>query len=295
MKSKRLQDESTLDPRALRIAVGLALESAILSGAPTDDLALLYSDPEPQAVRALHLRLMESQDHRDREAGIWLQTGMDQASAGLDPAGLAGELSKMEYLLYALIPRAGDAQMEVNDWMNYTANAAQLITDGFWVDAKMMLNRALQVSRFPAVVGLKAIPGLVYEVGVFQEATASYYREAMGYPVGLQIPEETLDAALKLQEGMLEVMRSHVRVEGPAENQLALRVVSGLGSSLRRLMEGKPGDARRDLEKVAGLMETWLDIAEGKEKRELVEANLLRVRETLDSLSSVRSRGQSRP
>lgn len=273
-----------MDPRALKIAVGLALESVILSGAPTDALAPLYSDPEPQAVRALHLRLMESQDHRDREAGIWLQTGMDQASAGLDPAGLAGELSKMEYLLYVLIPRAGDAQREVNDWMNYTANAAQLITDGFWVDAKIMLNRALHVSQTPAVERLKAHPGLAYEVGVFQEATSSYYREAMGYPVGLQIPEEMLDAALKLQESMLEVMRNRVSVEGPRENQLILGIVSGLSSSLRRLMEGKPGDARRDLKKVAGLMEAWIDVAGGTEKRELVEANLLRVRETLDTL-----------
>jgi hypothetical protein len=280
-----------LDPRTLRIAVGLALESAILSGAPTDALASLYSDPEPETAKALHLSLMESQDHRDREAGIWLQTGMDQASAGLDPAGLAGELSKMEYLLYVLIPRAGDAQREVNDWMNYTANAAQLLTDGFLVDVKIMLNRALHVSRAPAVEGLKAYPGLAYEVGVFQEATVSYYREAMGYPVGLQIPEETLDAALKLQESMLEVMRSRVSVEGQRERQLVLRVVSGLSSSLRRLMEGKPGDARRDLEKVPGLMETWLDVAGGAEKRGLVEVNLLRVRETLDSLSSQRSKG----
>ncbi len=280
-----------MDPRALRIAVGLALESAILSGAPTEDLASLYSKPEPQAVTALHLRLMESQDHRAREAGIWLQTGMDLDPARTDPAGLAGELGKMEYLLYILISKAGDAQRVVNDWMNYTANAAQLLTDGFLVDAKIMLNRALHASQTPAVEGLKAYHGLGYEVGVFQEATASYYREAMGYPVGLRIPEETLDAALKLQEGMLEVMLSRVSVEGPGENQLVLGVVSGLSSSVRRLMEGKLGDARRDLEKAAGLMEAWQDVAGGTEKRELIEANLLRVRETLDSLSSQSSKG----
>ncbi len=278
-----------MDPRALKIAVGLALESAILSGAPTEDLAYIYSDPEPKAVRALHHRLMESQDHRDREAGIWLQTGIEQTSDRTDLVGLAGELSKIEYLLYVLIPKAGDAQREVNDWMNYTANAAQLFTDGFLIDAKIMLNRALHTSQTPAVEGLKAYPGLSYEVGVFQEATASYYREAMGYPVGLQIPEETLDAAVTLQEGLLEVMRSRVRLEGSRENRLALGVVSGISSSLRRLMEDKRGDARRDLEKVVGLMEDWLDEARGIEKRELVEANLLRVREALDSLSSQRS------
>jgi hypothetical protein len=154
-----------------------------------------------------------------------------------------------------------------------------------------MLNRALHISQTPAVEGLKTHPNLVYEVGVFQEATASYYREAMGYPVGLQIPEETLEAALKLQESMLEMMRSRVSVEGLGERQLILGVVSGLSSSLRRLMEGKPGDVRRDLEKAAGLMEIWLEVAGGAEKRELVEVNLLRVRETLDSLSSQRSKG----
>jgi len=272
-----------LDPRALRLAVGLALESAILSSAPTEELASLYPDPEPRAVSALQLRLMESQDHRDREAGIWLQTGMDQEDR-TDPAGLAGELSEMEYLLYVLIPRAGDAQREVNDWMNYTANAAHLLTDGFLVDAKIMLNRALHASRTPAVEGLKAYPGLSYEVGVFQDATASYYREAMGYPVGLRIPEETLDAALNLQECMLEVMRSRVRLDGSRENQLALGVVSSLSSSLRRLMEGKPVEARRDLEKIVGLMEDWLDEAGDVEKRELVKANLLKVRKALDIL-----------
>ena len=109
------------------------------------------------------------------------------------------------------------------------------------------------------------------------------------YPGSITIAPETLERFY------LDVFRSLYRNGvrriivlnghgGNRENKLILGVVSGLSSSLRRLMEGKPWDARRDLERVAGLMEAWLDVAGGTEKRELVEANLLRVRETLDTL-----------
>ncbi len=273
-----------LEPRALKIAVGLALESAILSRAETGTLVSLYSDPDPQGVLELHDRLMESGDHRDREAAIWLETGLELDPMKSDPAGLVVELREMEYVLFAFISRAGGAQREVNDWMNYIANAAQFITDGFWVDAKMMLSRALQASRAPPVEELKSEPGLSYEVGVFQGATASYFDEVRGYPVALWIPEERLDTILMLQRSMLEIMRSRMRLEAPEEPELIRGIIHRLSSSLKHLMEEKTEEARRELGTVTRQIGDWLDLMEDAEKRGLVEGHGRSIREALDSL-----------
>ena len=273
-----------LETRALRIAVGLALESAILSRAETGTLVSLYSDPDPRGVLELHDRLMESGDHRNREAAIWLETGLEPAPMKLDPTGLVRELREMEYVLFAFISRAGGAQREVNDWMNYIANAAQFITDGFWIDAKIMLSRALQASRAPPVEELKSEPGLSYEVEVFQGATASYFNEVSGYPVALRIPEKRLDAILTLQWSMLEIMRSRMRLEAPDEPELIRGIIHRLSSSLRHLMEEKTEEARRELGTATRQIGYWLDLTEDAEKRGLVEGHGRSIREALDSL-----------
>jgi hypothetical protein len=273
-----------LEPRALRIAVGLALESAILSRAETGTLVSLYSDPDPRGVLELHDRLMESDDHRDREAAIWLETGLESTPMKSDPTGLVVELREMEYVLFAFTSRAGGAQRDVNDWMNYIANAAQFIVDRFWIDAKIMLSRALQASRAPAVEELKSDPGLSYEVGVFQGATASYFDEVRGYPVSMRIPEEMLDAILTLQGSMLEIMRSRIRLEAPEEPELILGIIHRLSSSLRHLMEEKAEEARRELGTVTRQIGDWLDLTEDAEKRGLVEGHGRSIREALDSL-----------
>ena len=275
---------SDLEPRALRIAVGLALESAILSRAETGTLVSLYSDPDPRGVWELHDRLMESSDHRDREAAIWLETGLEPAPMKSDPAGLVRELREMEYVLFAFISRVRGAQREVNDWMNYIANAAQFIVDGFWIDAKIMLSRAFQASRAPLVEELKSEPGLSYEVGVFQGATASYFDEVREYPVNLRIPEERLDAILTLQRSMLEIMRSRMRLEAPEEPELIRLIIHRLSSSLRHLMEEKTEEARRELGTATRQIGDWLDLTEDAEKRGLVEGHGRSIREALDSL-----------
>lgn len=273
-----------LETRALRIAIGLALESAILSRAEIGTLVSLYSDPDPRGVLELHDRLMESGDHRNREAAIWLETGLEPAPMKLDPTGLVRELREMEYVLFAFISRAGGAQMDVNDWMNYIVNAAQFITDGFWIDAKIMLSRALQASRAPSVEELKSEPGLSYEVEVFQGATASYFNEVSGYPVALRIPEKRLDAILTLQWSMLEIMRSRMRLEAPDEPELIRGIIHRLSSSLRHLMEEKTEEARRELGTATRQIGYWLDLTEDAEKRGLVEGHGRSIREALDSL-----------
>lgn len=274
----------TLEPRALKLAVGLALESAILSRAEIGVLVSLYSKPDLRGVWELHDRLIESGHHREREAAIWLETGLESAPMKSDPAGLVRELREMEYVLFAFISRAGGAQRDVNDWMNYIANAAQFIKDGFWIDAKIMLSRALQVSRAPAVEELKSNPRLSYEVGVFQGATASYFNEVREYPVSLRIPEERLDAILMLQGSMLEIMRSRMRLEAPNEPELIREIIHRLSSSLRYLMKEKTEEARRELGTVTRQIGDWLDLTEDEEKHDLVEGHGRCIREALDSL-----------
>ncbi len=272
-----------LELKALKIAVGLALESVILSRAETETLASLYSNPDLRRVWELHDSLMKSDDHRDREAAIWLETGLDPTPMKSDPVRLVRELREMEYVLFAFISKAGGAQREVNNWMNYVANAAQFITDGFWIDAKIMLSRALQASKAPAVEELKSEPGFSYEIRVFQGATASYFNEIRGYPVSLHIPEEKLNAILMLQHSMLEIMRSRMRLEAPEEPDLIRGIIHKLSSSLRHLMEEKTEEASRELVMVTRLIGDWLDLTKDAEKHDLVEGYGRSIREALDS------------
>jgi len=226
-----------LDERLVKVVVGLALESALVYRRDIRTLVDIYEDPNLMRVQELHDRLIVSEDHYDREVAIWLEPVLELTPLRSDPGGLVSEMRKMEVILYTMINRAGEAQRDVNDWLNFIANAAQSIEDGFWIDAKILLSRALQSSRRPSMDGLKADPSLRYEVDVLQKATASYFEEMKGYPLMLSVPEDRLDEILKVQEIMLELMQIHYGEERRIDAEITGPPIHRLSTAIRYLMD----------------------------------------------------------
>lgn len=225
-----------LDKRLARISIGLALESAITNGMDIEVLLGLYSDPTLEGARILHYRLITSPRHNDREVAIWLEPILEKAPSVANPKALAVEMRKMELLLYLLINRSADARQDVNDWMNYVANAAESLTDGYWIDAKILLSQALEISQSASIERLKSDAELTHELDVLQRATSSYFAEVIAYPLRLAIPETRIGAVSKVQEILLDLMRMHYRYEEKQRDDKVSTAIRRLKTAIQYLM-----------------------------------------------------------
>jgi len=273
-----------LDQRFVRFTIGFALQTAIVHNREVESLSALYSAPNLDEAGKLHDRLLVSGNHLDREIAIWLEPLLQFDEQNPNPEGLVTEMREMEFLLYTLINRAGEAQREINDWMNYIANAAESLADGYWIDAKMLLSRALETSRSTSVESLKLDPNLARELDILQRATGDYFQEMRRYPLKLAVPEERLETLLKLQEIVLDLIKFKQR-EDHDEGDIIGSVVSRLNTAIRLLMnEEKTVDAAKQEVRSAG---EYLDQAKNKvsekEKQKLISECRKRIDELIES------------
>lgn len=265
----------------VKVAVGLALENAIYNKQEIQELASLLSAPDHEKTLMLHDRLIASNDHMERETAFFLQLGLDIGPLEGDPQGLAGEMREMEHLLYAYLNKYGMAQKPINDWLNYIANAAQSIIEGFWTDAKILLSLAVQTSQNPEVEALKAVPELRYRVEMLQGATASYFKELKGYPQKLKISDESVGSILMIQEPLLGMLQNPNIVKEKSEDEYAIKIVRGSHRAIKYLMGNKVLEAKRELLYIEGILENWLNKLENDEFRPQLQAYLENVNRVL--------------
>jgi len=225
-----------LDRRLAKVGVGFALQTAITHGCDTANLSNLYSELSLEKIRETHDRLIASSFHREREVAIWLATSLELAPSTTDPKGLATEMREMEFILYTLMNKVGEAKPTMNDWMNYIANAAESLTDGFWIDARILLSQALDISQSVQIEHLKAHPGLRYELDVLQRATAAYFMEMGKYPLKLAIPDDRIETVLKLQQVMLNLMTARHREKKEKHERIVEDAIRRLETVIRLLM-----------------------------------------------------------
>jgi hypothetical protein len=264
------------------MAAGLALESALVSKMEAAPLAALYDKPDLARAIQLHDELLVSLDHREREAAIWLETGLDLGPLRHDPRGLAEEMREMEVVLGTLLNRSGEALREVNDWINLIANASQFILDGYWIDAKIFLSRALRHSQSPSVEALRAQHQLSHEVGVLQRATESYFEELKGYPLKLQVDGVKLQRLLLVQEVMLELMRM---ARGPEEVKPTGKAVYRLSQAIRYLMgEGRQEDVGKELRLASEYLRELIEASEKVSRHTEIQGYVEQVEEILQGL-----------
>jgi len=248
-----------LDPRKLKLVIGLALENAIVYNRYTEELVELYNNPKLKDLEELHGRLIEKDDHTSRTIAIWLELAIEQEPVKANPQRLAIELREMEYVLYNIISTTRKAKREVNDWMNYIANASNYIQQDLWIDAKIIVSRAVRESQKEEIEDLKLNPELGRKIDILQKATLSYFNELKEYPLKLEIPKENLGKILKIQEVMLKLLRKY-RIKGinEKEKRFARETVHRLSSSLKYMMEDNAKDSVKNIELASKYLESWI-------------------------------------
>ncbi len=249
-------------------------------------LLCLYATPDLERLRELHDQLITSPLHHDREIAIWLEPALELGQLDSDPKNLVKEMKEMEFVLHVLLNRIGNFQQDVNNWMNYILNAAQSIEDGFWIDGKILLSRALKSSLCTSVERLKEDPRFRYEVDVLQKATASYFEEVKRYPIKLSIPEYRLDAILEVQEIMLELTQIHYREESWIDPEVTRQPIHKLSSAMRYMMDDhkKLEDAKREIRLALGHLETRLNSVVDDGSRSVILDYHNRIKDVLNTL-----------
>lgn len=225
-----------MDERLAKIGVGLALQSAIPHGCEIETLLTLYSDPDLEKAQRLYDKLAASRSHYDREVAIWLETLLERSPFESDLKALVATMREMESVLYFMINQVGEAQRAVNDWMNYVANAAESLADGFWIDAKIFLSQALEVSQSQTIEQLKSDPILRRKTDILQRATAQYFEEMWKHPSKLTIPEDRFETILKVQEILLDLMQAYYQGTWKENKEAVGSAIRRLNTAMRYLM-----------------------------------------------------------
>lgn len=273
------------DKTLAKIVVGLALQSAIPHRCEIETLLTLYSDPDLEKARRLHDKLASSRSHYDREAAIWLQPLLEQGPFESDPKALVATMREMESVLYFLINQVGEAQREVNDWMNYVANATESLADGFWIDAKIFLSQALEVSQSPGIERLKSDPSLRRKLDILQRATARYFEEMWKHPSELTIPEDRLETMLKVQKILLDLMQAYYRERCEESDEVVGVAIRRLNTAMRYLMNKDKSleAARQEVQLASEYLGERMSLVVDERTRELVRRCSERMKEFIET------------
>lgn len=128
----------------------------------------------------------------------------------MDVTGLVIELRGIEMELSALLGRMGlNMLQDINDWLNYIANAGHSVEDGEWLNAKILMSQALQSSRAESIEKIKANISLRYTLEVLQGETLKCFDQIKKTPSTLKILEERLNVIIELQGILIELMRKY--------------------------------------------------------------------------------------
>lgn len=243
------------DEKLRLVIIGLAIESEFYNRRANPELQRLYSNPDLDEIKVLYNRLIASDDHRDRLVALWLGLTVGLPPFEFDLKDLITELQEMEFILFNMLRRVGEGLLrDLSDWMNHLANAAYSLRDGFWMDAKIDMNRALHSSRKESIERIKANPSWRYEIELLQAETLRRFQELRDFPATLDIPENSLDLVLEIQGVLLELMeRCYLEPVGGGK-ALLLDVTRRLNTALRYAMREDIGLERAKKEMESALI-----------------------------------------
>jgi len=246
------------DEKLRRIIVGLALESDIYNRRTNPELHHLYLNPGIEVLRELHDRLIASDDHREREVALWLSLAVERPPLKVDLQDLVKELEEMEFILLNLLRSVDEAaQIDINGWMNYIINTAHGVRDGFWIDAKIDMNLALQISKSESVERIRVDPHFTYEIGLLQKETSRRFKEIRDFPAMLDLPEERLDLILGIQSMLLDLMGRIYLEQVKEEVEILGYVAQRLNAALRYVLRRdiQPEKAEKEIKLASSYLE----------------------------------------
>lgn len=259
--------ESSVDgSKNLKVIAGFALIYDLWNERSTPELHVLYEQPTVEAFRHVHSVLQSSDDYRDREAAIWLMLALNMPEPRVDLQDTVNELQEMEFIIRRLLSRSGEAwQADLNMWMDYLANAAIGLKDGFWLDAKMDLNRALSLATGRGIMGIPSTAGISHEISLLRNETRRLFLIVRDIPVRLNVPVERLDLVLNLQTLLMKAIALQMRMMEETSEALA-QAIRDINQALRQAMrEGeKESSIMEQLRLASSRLETEVEKHDGQ-------------------------------
>jgi hypothetical protein len=227
-----------VDKRMLRLIVGLALENELYNNRENPQLRRLYSDPNRREIQNYYLLLVSSESSDDREVAFWLENALvPERLASPDTSTLAARLQQLETILYALlIENASATNQDLNDWLNYVANAGESLRGNYLLDAKIFTSRAVESSQKAlATMGIRD-PLRHYELGLLRAETQKVFEELKKVHSTLQVPEELLDSLLNVESSLVELLSLLEGADAETQDSPEIRYAAQRLASAQRLL-----------------------------------------------------------
>jgi len=234
-----------VDEKVLKVIVGLALENELYSGRDNPRLRSLYSSPSEGRIQSYYRELANSRSSLDRETSFWLETALPKEKSTVsDTSRLVLRLQRVEAILYSLLMQSdSNVGSELNDWMNYVANAEESLVGSFWLDAKIFASRALEsAERTVTKIGPTDIRRLRYELGILKTETQTLFEELKRLPLTIRVSAEGFDLVLGVQEMLIELLSLRER------SQAEKGAMEGIHYSMQKLVTAQRYLLRGDAE-----------------------------------------------
>jgi|GEM_PF-2688378 len=250
---------SRTDRRFQKVTVGLALENEFYNGRDNRLLSELYENPSTEKTSNTYRRFIASRDHREREAAFWLELGLSQDPTTFpDKVALLNRIRQMETIIYDILGRAGqNISQSLNDWLNYIANAGESISQGYWIDAKILMSRAVDASEETVSKTSLTDVKMRRELGILRSETRRDFEELLKASFRLRLPEKHLDDILAVQGLHLKILRQQAAEVTEMGMNLSRYLVERLATAERLLLQenSETSKARQEIEQALTYLE----------------------------------------
>ena len=280
-----------MDKRMLKLIVGLALENDLYNDHENQQLRRLYSDPDIRQIENYYRKLASSESSYDREAAFWLENALQQERpTSVDISALIVRLQQLEAILYTLLmDSAFDASRDLNDWLNYVANAGESLKGTYFLDAKILTSRAIESSERALAAASMRDPRRRYELGLLKTETQKIFEELKMVHSTLPVPEELLDAHLKIQASLIELLTLLKGADAEKQATQELRYSAQKLASAQRLLLRSQKEVSKAGQEIAQAQE-YIGMAIEKAVDSATRLRLTRILQQLRSLT-VESKG----
>ena len=235
-------DASRSDRRFQRIAVGLAVENGLHDGYDDKILNDLYENPSSEKITKTYRRMISSNVQRERAIALWLELGLCQEPTTFpDRTELLRRIRETEAILYSLLGQASlSIAQPLNNWLNYVANAGESINTGFWMDAKVYMDRAVESADETLAKVSLADPKMSYDLDILRSETRRDYEELLKASFRLKLPEDILNEILVVQEQLIGILRRLIDEGNHKDAELLLFLADRLTIAEKLLLQEEP-------------------------------------------------------
>ena len=199
----------------------------------------LYESPSAEKISGAYRRLIVSGKHDEREVAFWLELGLSQEPTTFpDKPELLHQIRQMETILYDILGRAGpNLSRPLNDWLNYIANAGESVSQGYWIDAKILMSRAVDASDETLSKVTPSDAKMRHELGILRSETRRNFEELLKASFRLKLAEKRLDAILAVQSLLLRTLRQQVTEAAKWNANLSRYLVGRLATAEKLLLQ----------------------------------------------------------